>query len=93
VTQEVALNLTNSSIPCSVDMFNISILPKFEHKKYMVRTDESNDDSVWFYAQNFKILPAPKNHTMAMNQTMIDPNNNQTMPNNQTMVSNRTQLN
>lgn len=84
-TQEVALNLTNSSIPCSVDVYNTSTLPAFDHSKFTVRIGENNNVSVWSYTQNFKILPASKKHTMTSpshnNQTMIDSANNQTMVN------------
>jgi hypothetical protein len=57
-TRDIALNITNSSIPCSIDTFNTSTLPKFENKDFLIRIGENSNTSVWSYTQNFKILPA-----------------------------------
>lgn len=52
-TQEIALNLTNNSIPCSLNTFNTSRLAQFEHETFLVRIGNS---SIWSYTQDFRIF-------------------------------------
>ncbi|KAL7320361.1 hypothetical protein PS15m_000257 [Mucor circinelloides] len=55
-TTEVVYNLTNTSIPCSLDNYTTPILPSFDHKVFTVRIGETNNASLWSYTENFEIL-------------------------------------
>ncbi|KAI9480608.1 MAG: hypothetical protein EXX96DRAFT_563488 [Benjaminiella poitrasii] len=57
ITTQVALNLTNVSVPCSVNTFTTQPLPTFQNMEYMVRIGETNNASLWSYTQDFRILP------------------------------------
>ncbi|KAI9251640.1 hypothetical protein EDC94DRAFT_286819 [Helicostylum pulchrum] len=57
LTEEVALNLTNTSIPCSINTYNTTIaMPEFTHQDFLVRIGVPHNSSTWSYTQDFKIL-------------------------------------
>lgn len=57
LTEEVALNLTNASIPCSINTYNTTIaMPEFTHQDFLVRIGVPHNSSTWSYTQDFKIL-------------------------------------
>ncbi|GAN08656.1 hypothetical protein MAM1_0216c08171 [Mucor ambiguus] len=56
-TTEAVYNLTNASIPCSLDNYTTPILPSFDNQVFTVRIGETNNASLWSYTENFEILP------------------------------------
>ncbi|KAI8977160.1 hypothetical protein BDF20DRAFT_913524 [Mycotypha africana] len=60
-TTEAVMNITNHSIPCSINQFTTAPLPVMENEEFMVRIGETNNRTIWSYTQNFKIVKGAQN--------------------------------
>jgi hypothetical protein len=54
-TELIAWNITNSSVPCSINNYTTGAIPEFDEKKFLIRIGSDNNNQSWVYTQNFKI--------------------------------------